>query len=140
MKQTLLILTLLLSLNTFGQTGQKNFIDQNYIEVNANNHRTICNMTPNNAMLTYNPTEENFRDIYVVEKTGTKQGWSFISPDEAWFNGYQHEMEAFYQNIAFDTPIESNSQLAAATIATIYAAYVSAEKTGMEITIPTLNA
>ncbi|MCH7397561.1 hypothetical protein MM236_06155 [Belliella sp. DSM 107340] len=35
MKQTLLILTLLLSLNTFGQTGQKNFIDQNYIEVNG---------------------------------------------------------------------------------------------------------
>jgi uncharacterized protein YggE len=33
MKQILLFLTLLLSLTAFGQTGQKNFIDQNYIEV-----------------------------------------------------------------------------------------------------------
>ena len=33
MKQKLLFLTLLLSLTAFGQTGQKNFIDQNYIEV-----------------------------------------------------------------------------------------------------------
>jgi len=33
MKQILLFLTLLLSLPAFGQTGQKNFIDQNYIEV-----------------------------------------------------------------------------------------------------------
>jgi len=108
---------------------------KNYIEVHANNHRTICNITPNNAMQTYNPVEANFEDIYVVEKTGTKQGWSNISPDEAWFNGYQHEMEAFYRSIAFDEPIESNSQLAADVIATIYAAYVSAEKNGIEIRI-----
>jgi predicted dehydrogenase len=108
---------------------------KNYLEVHANNHRTICNIGPNNAMQTYNPSEDNFKDVYVVEKTGTKQGWSFISPDEAWFNGYQHEMEAFYKCITFDTPIESNSQLAGATIATIYAAYVSAEQHGIEIGI-----
>ncbi len=109
---------------------------KNYLEVHANNHRTLCNMGPNNAMQTYNPVEDNFRDIYVVEKTGTKQGWSFISPDEAWFNGYQHEMEAFYRNIVLGGVIESNSKLAAATIATIYAAYVSAEKNGAEISVP----
>jgi len=112
---------------------------KNYVEVHANNHRTICNIAPNNAMQTYNPMEENLNDVYVVEKTGTKQGWSFISPDEAWFNGYQHEMEAFYQNIALGTPIESNSLLAASTIAAIYAAYVSAENMGAETTIPFLN-
>lgn len=105
---------------------------KNYVEVHASNHRTICNIAPNNAMQTFNPAEENFKDIYVVEKTGTKQGWSFISPDEAWFNGYQHEMEAFYRTVAFGDPIESNSQLAAYTIATIYAAYVSAEQNGKE--------
>lgn len=112
---------------------------KNYLEVHANNHRTICNMGPNNAMQTFNPIEENFKDIYVVEKTATKQGWSFVSPDEAWFNGYQHEMEAFYRSIVFGDPVESNSQLAAATIATIYAAYLSAEKRGIEITIPLLT-
>jgi predicted dehydrogenase len=112
---------------------------KNYVEVHANNHRTICNIAPNNAMQTYNPAEENFKDIYVVEKTGTRQGWSFISPDEAWFNGYQHEMEAFYRTAASGEPIESNSQLAADVITTIYAAYVSAEQKGIEITVPNLN-
>lgn len=108
---------------------------KNYIEVHANNHRTICNITPNNAMQTYNPVEENFEDIYVVEKTGTKQGWSNISPDEAWFNGYQHEMDAFYRSAATGSPIESNSSLAADVIATIYAAYLSAERKGAEVEI-----
>ena len=108
---------------------------KNYLEVHANNHRTICNIAPNNAMQTYNPVDDNFKDIYVVEKTGTKQGWSNISPDEAWFNGYQHEMEAFYHSVVFNTPIQSNSALAADVIATIYAAYLSAEKNGAEVPI-----
>ncbi len=103
---------------------------KNYVEVNADNHRTICNIAPNNAMQTYNPTESNFNDVYVVEKTGTKQGWSFISPDEAWFNGYQQEMEAFYYSIVNETQIESNSQLAADVINIIYTAYLSAENSG----------
>lgn len=108
---------------------------KNYLEVHANNHRTICNITPNNAMQTYNPIDENFKDIYVVEKTGTKQGWSNMSPDEAWFNGYQHEMEAFYKSVAFNEPIQSNSSLAADVIATIYTGYLSAEKNGSELPI-----
>jgi predicted dehydrogenase len=109
---------------------------KNYVEVHANNHRTVCNIAPNDAMKTYNPSDENFKDIYVVEKTGTKQGWSSISPDEAWFNGYQHEMDAFYRSSAFNDPVESNSLLASDVIATIYAAYVSAERMGAEVDIP----
>jgi predicted dehydrogenase len=105
---------------------------KNHLEVNANNHRTICNIGPNNSMQTYNPVEENFKDIYVVEKTGTKQGWSNISPDEGWFNGYQHEMDAFYKSAAYGDPVESNSSLAADTIATIYAGYVSSELQGAQ--------
>ena len=111
---------------------------KNFLEIHANNHRTICNLTPNNAMHMYNPVGENFKDIYVVEKTGTKEGWSNISPDEAWFNGYQHEMEAFYKSSAYGDPIESNSALASDVIATVYSAYLSAEKKGLEINIPIL--
>lgn len=107
----------------------------NWLEVCANNHRTICNINPNNAAQTFNPVEEQFKDIYVVEKIGTKQGWAPTSPDEDWFTGYQHEMEAFYRNVAFDGAIESDSGLAADTIATIYSAYLSAENTGAEIKI-----
>jgi len=108
----------------------------NWIEVNTSNHRTICNISPNNAMQTYTPDEKYFKDVYIVEKTGTKQGWSSVSPDESWFTGYQHEMEAFYRSAAFGEPVESNSSLAADVIATIYAGYVSAERKGTEVPIP----
>jgi len=111
---------------------------KNHMEINANNHRTVCNIGPNNAMQTYNPVETNFKDIYVVEKTGTKQGWSNISPDEGWFNGYQHEVDAFYSSAAYGVPVESNSRLAADVIATIYSGYVSAERKGSEVQIPIL--
>ena len=74
----------------------------------------------------------------MVEKTGTKQGWSNISPDEGWFNGYQHEMDAFYKSAAYGDPVESNSSLASDVIATIYAGYVSSEKKGEEIGITIL--
>jgi len=107
----------------------------NWLEVAANNHRTICNINPNTAMQTYNPVNENFKDIYVVEKIGTKQGWSNPSPDEDWFTGYPQEIEAFYRTVAYGEPVESNSRLAADCISTIYSAYVSAEKMGAEVPI-----
>jgi predicted dehydrogenase len=109
----------------------------NWLEVAANNHRTICNINPNTAMQTYNALEANFKDIYVVEKIGTKQGWSNPSPDEDWFTGYPQEIEAFYRSAAYGEPVESDSRLAANTISTIYSAYVSAERSGAEVAIKT---
>ena len=109
----------------------------NWLQVAANNHRTICNINPNTAIQTYNPVDVYFKDIYVVEKTGTKQGWSNPSPDEDWFTGYHQEMEAFYRTIAYGDPLETNSSLAADAVSTIYSAYVSAEKLGAEVTITT---
>jgi predicted dehydrogenase len=110
----------------------------NWIEVAANNHRTICNINPNNAMQTYNPVDEYFKDVYVVEKTGTKQGWSSTSPGEDWFSGYAQEMEAFYRAAALGEPLESDSSLAADCIMAIYGAYVSAEQKGREVGIERL--
>jgi predicted dehydrogenase len=107
----------------------------NWLEVAANNHRTICNINPNTAMQTYNPVEANFKDIYVVEKIGTKQGWTQPSPDEDWFTGYPQEIEAFYGTVAHGEPVESDSRLAADCIATIYSAYVSAERKGTEVAV-----
>ncbi len=109
----------------------------NWLEVAANNHRTVCNINPNTAMQTYNAAEENFKDIYVVEKIGSKQGWSNPSPDEDWFTGYPQEIEAFYRAATLGEPVESDSRLAANTISTIYNAYVSAEKAGAEVAIET---
>ena len=110
----------------------------NWLEVSANNHRTICNISPNSAMQTYNPVEANFADIYVTEKIGTKQGWSQPSPDEDWFTGYPQEIEAFYRAAAYGDEVESDSSLAADCIATIYSAYLSAERLGAEVAIETL--
>jgi hypothetical protein len=90
-------------------------------------------------MQTYNPVEENFKDIYVVEKTGTKQGWSCPSPDEDWFTGYPQEIQAFYRAVAFGEPVESDSHLAADAISTIYSAYVSAERGGAEVPVQTFS-
>ena len=109
----------------------------NWLEVAANNHRTVCNINPNTAMQTYNPVDENFKDIYVVEKTGTKQGWSSPSPNEDWFTGYPQEMEAFYRAAVTGEPVESDSNLAANTISTIYSAYVSAERKGAAVDVAT---
>lgn len=107
----------------------------NWLEISTNNHRSICNINPSNAMQTHNCLGKNFDDIYVVEKTGTKEGWSFPSPDEDWFTGYPQEIEAFYGTVAYGDPIESDSGLAADTISTIYSAYVSAERKGAEVDI-----
>lgn len=110
----------------------------NWIEVHTSNHRTRCQMSGNDAMKTYTPSGRHFNDVYLVEKTETKEGWSFTSPDEGWFHGYQHEMNAFYKSVAFGDAIESNSRLAADTIATIYAGYLSAEQKGVEVPVTIL--
>jgi predicted dehydrogenase len=109
----------------------------NWLEVCANNHRAVCNINPNTSLQTYNPLEKNFADIYVVEKIGTKQGWSCTSPEEDWFTGYHQEMEAFYRAIAYGETIETDSLLAANTISTIYSAYLSAERKGAAVEIKT---
>ncbi|MDR3711630.1 MAG: Gfo/Idh/MocA family oxidoreductase [Puia sp.] len=110
----------------------------NWIEINTTNHRTICNINPNTSMQSYTPAQKHFEEVYVVEKTETKQGWSSVSPDEGWFAGYQHEMDAFYRSAAYGDPIESNSSLASDVIATIYAGYVSAERRGAEVAVTIL--
>ncbi|MBR5850646.1 MAG: Gfo/Idh/MocA family oxidoreductase [Alistipes sp.] len=110
----------------------------NWIRVNANNHRTLCNMSHNDSMQTYTPDGDIYRDVYIVEKTETQEGWSEISPDEGWFLGYQHELDAFYKAVVTGGHIESNSKLASDTVATIYAAYVSAANNGVEQKIENL--
>jgi predicted dehydrogenase len=107
----------------------------NWLEIAANNHRTICNINPNTAMQTYNPEDAQFSDIYVVEKIGTKQGWAPTAPDEDHMTGFPQEIEAFYHAVATDTPPESNSALAADCIAIVYAAYLSAARKGTEVAI-----
>jgi len=108
----------------------------NWLEVFANNHRTRCNLNPVNALETYNPREELLKDVYVTEKIGTKQGWSNPAPDEDWQHGYPREFQDFMESIAYAREPISGAQLARDTVATLYSAYLSAERRGVEIEIP----
>ena len=106
------------------------------MEVAANNHRSILAMAPNRTLRTYNPSEKAFADVYVAEKIGTKQGWSQPAPDESGDIGQVQAIEAFYRAVALGGPIESDSGLAADTIATVYAGYLSAERSGASVGVP----
>ncbi len=111
----------------------------NWIEITANNHRTIVNINPNDSMKSFNPRGAQFDDIYVVEKIETKEGWSNISPNEDWYTGYQSEIQDFYRCASSGAVPQSGSTLAADTILTVYSAYCSAADGGRETSIPVLK-
>ena len=68
----------------------------------------------------------------MVEKIGTKQGCAITAPDEDFSHGFPQEIEAFYRTAAYGDDVESDSELAADCIATIYSGYVSAVNGGRE--------
>jgi predicted dehydrogenase len=109
----------------------------NWLEVFANNHRTRCNLNPVNALETYNPRADILKDVYVTEKIGTKEGWSNPAPDEAWQHGYPQEFQDFMESIFFGREPLSGIELARDTIAVLYTGYLSAERHGIEVGIPT---
>jgi predicted dehydrogenase len=108
----------------------------NWLEVFGNNHRTRCNLNPINALETFNPREDILKDVYVVEKTNTKQGWSRPAPDEGWQHGYPQEFQDFMESIYHDREPLSGIGLARDTIAAIYAGYLSVERGGAEVAVP----
>lgn len=111
---------------------------QNSLEVVCNNHRTRCNLNPINALETYCAAEERFKDVYVVEKIGTKQGWSHPAPDESWQHGYPQQFQDFMESIWHDREPLSGMALARDTTAVLYSSYVSAELNGAETQVAEL--
>jgi len=108
----------------------------NWLEIFANNHRIRCNLSPTNAIELYNPEEEQLADVYVMEKIGTKQGWSNPSPDENWMFGYPQEIQDFMEAIATGREPKSGMLAASDVVSVLYAAYLSAERKGTEVKIP----
>lgn len=109
-----------------------------FIEVFANNHRTRCHLSPVHIVDTYNPRAAQYKDIYLVEKCSTQEGWSPAAPDENFTMGYQGEVQDFVTCAAHGTEPQSGLELALDTTAATYAAYVSAERRGQETDIPVL--
>ncbi|KPJ51892.1 MAG: oxidoreductase [Planctomycetes bacterium DG_58] len=106
-----------------------------YLEIFANNHRTRCRISPTNLLDIYNPKAEQFEDIYLVEKISSKEGWSPAAPDENWTMGYTAEMQDFLTCAAKGTKPICGLELAMDTMRVIYAAYLSDEQKGVEVTI-----
>jgi hypothetical protein len=84
----------------------------------------------------YNPQEEQLVDVYIVEKIGTKQGWSTPAPDESFMFGYPQEIQDFMEVIAAGREPKSGMLAASDIVGVLYAAYVSAEHKGAEVDIP----
>jgi predicted dehydrogenase len=112
----------------------------NWLEVFANNHRTTCRLNPVNLLDTYNPEAAQFRDVYVVEKIGTKEGWSHPAADEEWQQGFYAEMQDFMECCASGRRPQSGALVAHDTVSTLYAGYVSAERKGADVAVPVAPA
>ena len=108
----------------------------NWLEVFANNHRTTCRLNPVNLLDTYNPEAGQFRDVYVVEKIGTKEGWSHPAADEEWQQGFYAEVQDFVECCVSGKRPQSDAEVAHDTVATLYAGYVSAERKGQDVLVP----
>jgi predicted dehydrogenase len=107
-----------------------------YVEVFANNHRTRCQISPTGLVDTYNPRGEQFKDVYLIEKASTQEGWAQAAPDENFTMGYQAEVQDFMSSIAQGRKPQADLDLALDTTAAIYAAYVSQERRGAEVAVP----
>jgi predicted dehydrogenase len=108
----------------------------NWLEIFANNHRSRCNLSPNNSMELYNPKEEQLADVYLVEKIGTKQGWSTPAPDESFLFGYPQEIQDFMEAVVTGREPKSGMLAASDSVGVLYAAYLSAERKGAEVEVP----
>jgi predicted dehydrogenase len=104
----------------------------NWLDVFANNHRTSCRLNPVNLLDTYNPSAAQFSDVYVVEKIGTKEGWSHPAADEEWQQGFYQEIQDFLECCAGGRRPQSDGALAQDTVRALYAGYRSAARGGQD--------
>jgi predicted dehydrogenase len=89
-----------------------------------------------NLLDTYNPEAGQFQDVYVVEKIGTKEGWSHPAADEEWQQGFHAEVQDFVECCVSGKRPQSDAEVAHDTVATLYAGYVSAERRGQDVPVP----
>jgi predicted dehydrogenase len=100
----------------------------NYLTVYGSRAVLKANINPNTACQAYTPDGEFFKGEYLVEKTETKEGWSFPSPDEDMVTGYPDELKDFIGAISAGRAPKSDLMLAHDVLVATYAAYLSAEK------------
>jgi len=100
----------------------------NRLTAHGSRAQAIANINPNDSCVAFTPDGEHFRDEYIVEKTETKAGWSFPSPDEETITGYPTELRDFVDAIANAREPASGFDLAAEVMLVVYAGYLSAQR------------
>lgn len=101
---------------------------RNIVELYCDNGVEICNIAPNDAMLTYSPDPDFLKDVYVTEKVETKGGWQSVFLEEELMRGYAGEIQDFMECVVTGREPISGYELAAETVKVTYAAYLSAEE------------
>jgi len=69
----------------------------------------------------------------------SKRKRRYSAPDEDWMCGYPQEIQDFMECLRDDREPQSDVMLAADTVSTLYAAYVSAQDQGQEKEIPLIG-
>ena len=98
------------------------------LQVFLSNSRVDCDMTHSGMMRAFAPDARIFGSEYLMEKVGTKAGWSYPSVDEEWLLGYPQEMRDFVESVAYDREPLATADLGRRVVEVIYAAYQSAEE------------
>jgi predicted dehydrogenase len=106
------------------------------LQVFLSNARIDCDMGHSGMVRAFAPNDQVFASEYIMEKVGTKAGWSYPSIDEEWLLGYPQEIRDFVEAVAFDRQPLSGAQLGRAVTEVMYAAYLSAEE-GRRVELPT---
>jgi predicted dehydrogenase len=105
------------------------------LQLFLSNARIDCDMGHSGMVRAFAPNDKVFASEYIMEKVGTKAGWSYPSIDEEWLLGYPQEIRDFVEAVAFDREPLSGPQLGRAVTEVMYAAYLSAEE-GRRVELP----
>lgn len=101
------------------------------IEVYGNKGVSYADLFRGNSALTY--SLEGYG--YAMEKAGSTKGWSFTVFEEAFNQGYPHELAHFIKCVREDKQPKVTGEDGRAVLEMIYAAYESA-RTGRKVALP----
>jgi predicted dehydrogenase len=101
------------------------------IEVCGTGGVVYADLFMGNSALTY--SDKGYG--YAMEKAGSTQGWTFTNFEEAFNQGYPHELKHFIECVRTDTPPLTTGEDGRAVLEMVNAAYCSA-RTGDKVHLP----
>ena len=99
---------------------------ESQLEIFASNCQFKCNMSPNDLLRAYSPSEEVFGEEYIMEKVDNRAGWQTPIPGEDWTSGHLAMCQDFVDAVAQERPAIADGDLGLDVTRVCYAGYVSA--------------